>query len=59
MLSTKVITLRKNVEQNRDILKQMTMQKEDLSKGRARLEIDLKNYEVVEKRRLEVSYGTE
>ena len=59
LLSAKVINLRKNVEQYRQILKQLSQRKEEISKERESLEIDLKNCESVERRRATVALETE
>jgi hypothetical protein len=59
LLSAKVINLRTNVEQHRQILKRLSQRKEEIIKERESLEVDLKNCESVERRRANVALETE
>ena len=59
LLSAKVINLRKNVEQHRQTLKQLSQNRDELNKTRDCLEIDLRNCESVERRRADVALETE
>jgi len=59
LLSTKVINIRKDVDSGRNILRELTQKKEDLESRQLQLEADLKNTELVERRRTDVALETE
>ena len=59
LLSTKVMQIRKEVEQGRQLLRQLESKRIEEEQLRSRLEVDLRNTESVERRRTEVALETE
>lgn len=59
LLSTKVINIRKTVEQGRDSLRELQQKADDNKDQLNQLETDLKNTEMIERRRGEVALETE
>ena len=59
LLSTKVINIRKEVEQGRSGLREMTGRREELDAKLCELELELKQNETIERRRTDVALETE
>lgn len=59
LLSTRVVSLRRSVEESRQMLKDLSKKREEVTENRHRFEVDMKNTEKLEKRRLDVSLETE
>ena len=59
LLSTKVINIRKEVEQGRSGLREMTDRREELDAKLGELELELKQNETIERRRTDVALETE
>lgn len=58
-MSTKVINIRKEVEQERNGLRQMNHTRDELSAKLSELEQELKQNETIERRRTDVALDTE
>ena len=59
MLTPKVINLRREVERQRQVLRQLHLAKEEMGRRKAGLEQELRTIESAEKRRNEVALETE